>query len=186
MLCLLFRFSIASALNAGKKPGLFLRGHLKTCPKCHRFYQASKEVNGRLSRETPHLHRAYQSHLTQNIVAQLPPSPPSLAPVSSTPAGYLFPASAAALVLLLLGGWYFLSQQEPAKSPPTRDLAQISLYDMFSVAAVMPSEVVDEDVLAEWPNWVETPVTLEVKYLAQDAQTATNFLLACLDAKTLL
>ena len=57
---------------------------------------------------------------------------------------------------------------------------------MFSVAAVMPSEIVEENVLPEWPNWVETPVTLEVMYLAQDAQAATNFLVACLNAKTLL
>ena len=186
MLCLFFRFLTTIALNAGKKPGPLLRGHLRACKKCRRLYEASGALNVRLRRETPTIHSAYQSYLTQKIVAKLPPSPASLPPGSSTPVNYLLPASAAALVLLLLGGWYFLKQEEPAKSPPIQDMTQISLYGMLSVEDVMSGEIVQPDVFTEWPNWIHRPVTVEVEYLTKDAQRATNFLLACLDTKSRL
>ena len=184
MRCLIFRFLITSMLNTGQKPGLFLRGHLKTCQKCKHFYEVSKDVNVRLCQEAPAMHSAYQSYLTGKIVAELPPSSASVATGSSTAIKYLFPASAAAIVLLVLGSWHFLKQEEPVKPSPTQNISGISLYDMLSVETVMPDKIVEENVFAEWPNWMETPITLEVKYLIKDAQTATNFLLACLDAKT--
>ena len=181
MLCLIFRYLITSAINAGQKPGLFLSGHLRTCQKCKKFYKVSKDVNVRLCRQTTNMHSAYQSYLTEKIVAKLPLSPAGAATGSSTTIKYLFPASAAAIVLLLLGGWYFLQQEKPTKPSPTQNISGISLYDMLSVETVMSGEIVEENMFAEWANWMETPVTLEAKYLTKDAQTATAFLLACLD-----
>ena len=184
MLCSVFRFVITSSLNAGQKPGPLLRGHLRTCQKCKHFYEVAKDVNVRLSKETPTIHSAYQSYLTEKTVSKLPPSSPRVATGSSTTIKYLLPASAAAIVLLMLGGWYFLARGKPLKPLPTQSISGISLYDMLSVETLMPGETVEENVLAEWPNWMEKPVTLEVEYLTRDAKTATNFLLAFLDAKT--
>ena len=183
-LCLVFRFLTTIALNAGKKPGPLLRGHLRACKKCRRLYEASGALNVRLRRETPTIHSAYQSYLTEKTVSKLPPSSPRVATGSSTTIKYLLPASAAAIVLLVLGGWYFLARGKPLKPLPTQSISGISLYDMLSVETLMPGETVEENVLAEWPNWMEKPVTLEVEYLTRDAKTATNFLLAFLDAKT--
>ena len=185
MLCSIFRFLTTRSLDAGQRPGSFLRGHLRTCQQCRHFYEVSKDVDARLRQEAPSINSTYQSYLTGKTVSNLPPSPRSITTGRSSAIKYLFPASAAAIVMLAIGSWYFFEQQKPVKPLPTHSISGLSLYDMLSVETLMPGETVEANVFAEWPNWMEKPVTLEAEYLARDAETATNFLLAFLDINTL-
>ena len=185
MLCSIFRFLTTRSLDAGAKPGFVLRGHLRACQQCRRFYEVSKDIDGRLRQEAPGVDGTYQSYLTERTVSNLPSFPAQVTTGLSTTMKYLFPASAAAIVLLLIGSWYFLVPERPVEQLPAQSIAGLSVYDMLSVETLMAEETGEADVFGEWPNWMERPVRLEVEYLVRDAEVATGFLLACLDINTL-
>lgn len=182
MLCFIFRFLITRAQDISRNPGLLLRVHLRTCQKCRHFYDVSNNVSRRLRQETPVVHCAHQSYLTRRIVAELPPCSAILKRGPSTMAKYLLPAAAAAIVLLVLGGWYFLASDNPPQMLPRHSFAGLSVHHMLSFETVLSDEIVGDNMLAEWPGWIEAPVAGEVKRLTSDVQNATNLLLACLGA----
>jgi hypothetical protein len=169
MFCRFFRFMISIAADGdGELAGLTQR-HVLRCAGCRDFHEICQSLGCGLRRDgaKPEVATGMPEALGGRIMEAV---------AARKLEGYKLrirfrvAAVAASVALILLGGALFLAAQRNAQGPGRLDQGSIS--DVLGRLAV-------DDASAEWSQVVETALAGEIRNLTYDAESAAEFLVAC-------
>ena len=182
MFCRYYRWKLAQALHSDKPLPRLLDRHLQRCDECRSFYELQQEMSERLARDAVVSQSELSEALKQEIMNAIVPGNP-------VPSRYVYSPevlriwrrvlAAACVGLVLLGSiLLWLNRQEKSDIPKPGGPPQMNPWTVVDNVA---KDLGAEEVLANWPAFMEQPMRQEWDNLQADAESTVKFLVSCVD-----
>ena len=170
MMCSNYKRKISQCLDSEKSLPNKILSHLTQCQSCKQFYQDSQSLNEKLSSEGKTLLKDDHKDLNQRLITAFKDQSKPVKPKVNR--RLFVPAFASAIVVLIIGlGVIF--QFIPIGSPSS-DSSPLNVVSQLNLKGEAWSVYVKN---------LESPLQSEAKGLRESVQSASDFLLACLDYK---
>jgi len=167
MFCLLFKLMISHSADTGRPLGRVVQRHTNRCRSCKRFCDSCQLLERDLRAEAVGPTSQYELR-TERIMDGLS----GRSKRSRYRPVRLRNLAAAACIALATAAVIMFTSKSPVQTPPPEP--------PISISDLLPT-----DLEATWAGIVEEPLAVEMKSLADDAESVISFLVGCIDVDPL-